>query len=93
MNTSLENWLLTQAAYYLEYEQPHKSIALLEAISIVYPEKIEVYRMLSYAYLQVARHEESILAADRFLKHARPDQDVQALKWIKGRALLHRKKQ
>ena len=93
MEKSLREWMFSQAAYYLEYLQPRKSIALLEAIRRLEPENPDVYRMLSYAYLQVDQSEESIKAADKFLRYVKPGTDTRAIKWIKGRALLRRKKQ
>jgi predicted Zn-dependent protease len=92
MNTPLRQWLLTQASYYMEYLQPRKSIALLEAVRRMDPKNPDVYRMLSYAYLQTDRPEDSIKAADTFLQYAKPGMDTRAIKWIKGRALLRKKK-
>ena len=93
MEKSLREWLFAQASYYLEYLQPRKSIALLEAIRRMEPENPDVYRMLSYAYLQVNQPVESIKAADTFLQYVKPGTDTRAIKWIKGRALLRKKKQ
>lgn len=92
MDKSLKTWLLSQASYYLEYMQPRKSIALLEALKCIDKENSDIYRMLSYAYLQAEQPEESIRAADNFLKYARPGNDIRAIKWIKGRALLKKRK-
>ena len=92
MEKSLQTWLLSQASYYLEYLQPRKSIALLEALQSIDEKNPDIYRMLSYAYLQAEQPEESIRAADNFLKYARPGTDIRAIKWIKGRALLKKKK-
>ncbi len=92
MEKSLKTWMLCQASYYLEYLQPEKTIALLNAVRTVDRENPDIYRMLSYAYLQAERPEESIRAADNFLKYAQPGSDVRAIKWIKGRALLKKKK-
>lgn len=92
MDKPLKNWILSQAAYYLEYLQPKKAIALLEAMRNMDKTNPDVYRMLSYAYLQIDRPEESIRAADNFLKYAKPGTDVRAIKWIKGRARLKKKK-
>ncbi|WP_419537103.1 hypothetical protein [Endozoicomonas sp.] len=92
MEKSLQTWLLSQASYYLEYLQPRKSIALLEALQSIDKKNPDIYRMLSYAYLQAEQPEESIRAADNFLKYARPGTDIRAIKWIKGRALLKKKK-
>lgn len=92
MDKSLRDWMLNQAAYYLEYLQPRKCIALLEAIRLLEPENPDVYRMLSYAYLQIEQPEESIRAADKFLQYMKPGTDIRAIKWIKGRALLRKKK-
>lgn len=91
MDAQIENWLFSQAAYYLEYLQPKKSIALLEALQILDPENPDVVRMLSYAYLENEQFEESIVAADLFLRQARSAKDIQAIKWIKGRASLKKK--
>ena len=84
--------MLAQASYYLEYLQPEKSIALLEALRRLDKTNPDIYRMLSYAYLQVQRPEDSIRAADNFVKYARPGTDIRAIKWIKGRARLQQKK-
>lgn len=92
MDKPLKDWLLGQASYYMEYLQPRKSIALLEAVRRLEPKNPDVYRMLSYAYLQIDRPEESIKAADIFLQYAKPGTDTRAIKWIKGRALLRKKK-
>lgn len=92
MEKPLREWLFSQASYYLEYLQPRKSIALLEAMRKMEPENPDVYRMLSYAYLQVERPEESIKAADSFLQTVKPGTDTRAIKWIKGRARLRMKK-
>ncbi|MGO0306238.1 hypothetical protein ACTL6P_06405 [Endozoicomonas acroporae] len=92
MDKSLKTWMLSQASYYLEYQQPRKSIALLEALMSIDKKNPDIYRMLSYAYLKVERPEESIRAADNFLKYARPGGDIRAIKWIKGRALLKKRK-
>lgn len=92
MDKSLKTWMLAQASYYMEYLQPRKSIALLEALQSIDKKNPDIYRMLSYAYLQAERPEESIRAADNFLKYTRPGSDVRAIKWIKGRALLKKKK-
>ena len=92
MDKSLKTWMLCQASYYLEYLQPEKTIALLNAVQAVDPENPDIYRMLSYACLQAGRPEESIHAADNFLKYAQPGSDVRAIKWIKGRALLKKKR-
>lgn len=92
MDHSLKTWLLSQAAYYLEYLQPRKAIALLKALESIDSKNPDIYRMLSYAYLQAELPEESIRAADSFLKYARPGSDVRAIKWIKGRALIKKKK-
>ncbi|WP_257255534.1 MULTISPECIES: hypothetical protein [unclassified Endozoicomonas] len=92
MNKPLRQWLLAQASYYMEYLQPRKSIALLEAVKRFEPQNPDVYRMLSYAYLQVDRPEDSIKAADTFLQYAKPGMDTRAIKWIKGRALLKKRK-
>ena len=93
MNVSVRKWMLSQASYYLEYLQPRKAIALLEAVRRLAPENPDAYRMLCYAYLQVNRPEDSIKAADIFLQYAKPGTDTRAIKWIKGRALLRKKKQ
>lgn len=92
MDQALKEWLFAQSAYYLEYLQPRKSIALLEAMRRMEPENPDVYRMLSYAYLQVDQPAESIRAADKFLQYVKPGTDTRAIKWIKGRALLRKKK-
>ena len=92
MEKPLKNWMMAQAAYYLEYLQPRKSIALLEALRQIDRKNPDVYRMLSYAYLQIDRPEDSIQAADTFVKYAKPGTDVRAIKWIKGRARLQMKK-
>ena len=92
MDKPLKNWMMAQASYYLEYLQPRKSIALLEALRRLDQKNPDVYRMLSYAYLQVKRPEDSIRAADSFVKYAEPGTDVRAIKWIKGRALLQKRK-
>lgn len=92
MDKSLKTWLFSQASYYLEYLQPRKSITLLKALQSMDKANPDVYRMLSFAYLQAEQPEESIRAADNFLKYARPGSDVRAIKWIKGRALLKKKK-
>ncbi len=92
MDKDLRHWLLSQASYYLEYLQPRKAIALLEAVRRMEPKNPDVYRMLSYAYLQVNRPEDSIKSADTFLQYAKPGTDTRAIKWIKGRALLRKKK-
>ena len=92
MDKTLKEWLFSQAAYYLEYLQPRKSIALLEAMRQMEPENPDVYRMLSYAYLQTDQPAESIKAADNFLQYVKPGTDTRAIKWIKGRALLRKKK-
>ena len=93
MNKELKSWLLSQASYYMEYLQFRKAIALLEALRRLEPENPDVYRMLSYAYLQTEQPEDSIKAADIFLQYAKPGTDTRAIKWIKGRALLRKKKQ
>ncbi|MDD7804298.1 MAG: hypothetical protein PUP46_01755 [Endozoicomonas sp. (ex Botrylloides leachii)] len=93
MDKSLRQWLFSQATYYLEYLQPCKSIALLEAVRRLEPNNPDVHRMLSYAYLKVDKPEESIKSADRFMQCVKPNTDVRAIKWIKGRALLKQKKQ
>ena len=92
MNKPLRQWLFSQASYYLEYLQPRKGIALLEALRKLEPDNPDVYRMLSYAYLKVDKPEESIKAADSFMQCVKPGTDVRAIKWIKGRALLQKKK-
>lgn len=92
MDKPLKTWLLSQASYYLEYLQPRKSIAILEALRCMDNKNPDIHRMLSYAYLQVDRPEESIQAADNFLQYSRPGSDVRAIKWIKGRALLKKRK-
>lgn len=92
MDKPLKKWMMAQAAYYLEYLQPKKSIALLEALRRLDPKNPDVYRMLSYAYLQVNRPEDSIRAADTFVKYVKAGTDVRAIKWIKGRALLQKRK-
>ena len=92
MNKPLKQWLLSQASYYMEYLQPRKSIALLEAVRRLEPANIDVHRMLSYAYLQADRPEDSIRSADTFLQYAKPGMDTRAIKWIKGRALLKKRK-
>ncbi|OED50118.1 hypothetical protein ACH42_01365 [Endozoicomonas sp. (ex Bugula neritina AB1)] len=92
MDKPLKNWMMAQAAYYLEYLQPRKSIALLEALRRLDPKNPDIYRMLSYAYLKVNRLEDSIRAADTFVRCVKPGTDVRAIKWIKGRALLQKKK-
>ena len=92
MDKALKEWLFAQASYYLEYLQPRKSIMLLEAMRKMEPENPDVYRMLSYAYLQVDQPEDSIRAADTFLQYVKPGTDTRGIKWIKGRALLRRKK-
>ena len=92
MDKPLKVWMLSQASYYLEYLQPKKSIALLEALRRIDKKNPDVYRMLSYAYLQVDQPEDSITAADNFLKYAKSGTDVRAIKWIKGRARLKKKK-
>ena len=53
MDKPLKTWMLSQASYYLEYLQPRKSIAILEALRRLDEKNPDVYRMLSYAYLQV----------------------------------------
>lgn len=88
----LKQWLLAQAAYYLEYLQPDKAIALLEALRTLEPGEPHVHRMLSYAYLKADRPEEAIAAADSFMQCVKPGTDTRAIKWIKGRALLKKKK-
>ena len=92
MEKPLQTWLLAQASYYIEYMQPRKSIALLKVLEAINPSNPDVHRMLSYAYLQAEQPEDSIRAADNFLRYARPDSDVRAIKWIKGRALLKKRK-
>ena len=92
MDKPLKTWMLSQASYYLEYLQPRKSIAILEALRRLDEKNPDVYRMLSYAYLQVDQPEDSIRAADSFVKYAKPGTDVRAIKWIKGRARLKQKK-
>ncbi len=92
MDKPLKTWMLSQASYYLEYLQPRKSIAILEALRRLDAKNPDVYRMLSYAYLQVDQPEDSIRAADNFVKYAKPGTDVRAIKWIKGRARLKQKK-
>ena len=37
MDNSLKTWMFCQASYYLEYLQPEKSIALLNAVQAVDP--------------------------------------------------------
>lgn len=93
MDKQLRQWLFAQATYYLEYLQPQKSIALLEAIRRLEPNNPDVHRMLSYAYLKVDNPAESIKSADKFIQCVTPGTDVRAIKWIKGRALLNKKKQ
>ncbi len=93
MDRELKQWLFSQASYYLEYLQPRKGIVLLEAIRRLEPGNPDVHRMLSYAYLKVEQPEESIKSADKFMQCVRPGTDVRAIKWIKGRALLNKKKQ
>ena len=85
--------MLAQASYYLEYLQPKKSIVLLEALRRLDRRNPDIYRMLSYAYLEVNQPEDAITAADSFLRYCKPGTNVKAMKWIKGRALLHKKKQ
>ncbi|WP_263322099.1 tetratricopeptide repeat protein [Endozoicomonas sp. Mp262] len=92
MDKPLKQWLLAQAAYYLEYLQPKKAIALLEAVRKLDPNEPDVHRMLSYAYLKANRPEESIKSADSFMQCVKPGTDTRAIKWIKGRALLKKKK-
>ncbi|MDP0562697.1 MAG: hypothetical protein QS721_10390 [Candidatus Endonucleobacter sp. (ex Gigantidas childressi)] len=92
MNTLLRQWFFAQASYYLEYLQPRKSIALLEALRKLEPENSDVHRMLSYAYLKVDNLEESVQSADSFIQCVKPGTDIRAIKWIKGRALLKKKK-
>ncbi len=92
MDKQLKSWMMSQAAYYLEYLQPKKSIALLEALRRLDRKNPDIYRMLSYAYLEAKRPEDSIKAADTFVKYAKPGRDVRAIKWIKGRALLQKRK-
>lgn len=93
MDNPLREWLFAQASYYLEYLQPEKGIALLEALRRLEPKNPDVHRMLSYAYLKVNKPEESIKAADSFMQCVKPGTDIRAIKWIKGRALLKKKKQ
>ncbi|WP_067522209.1 hypothetical protein [Endozoicomonas ascidiicola] len=92
MEKPLQTWMLCQASYYIEYMQPKKSIALLEALESMTPEDPDVYRMLSYAYLQADQPEDSLRAADNFLRYTPPGSDVRAINWIKGRALLKKRK-
>ena len=92
MDKPLVQWLFSQAIYYLEYLQPRKSLALLEAIRRLEPDNPDVHRMLSYTYLKVDKPEESIKSADTFMRCVEPGTDVRAIKWIKGRALLNQKK-
>ena len=92
MNKPLRQWLFSQASYYLEYLQPLKAIAILEALRRLEPKNPDVHRMLSYGYLKVDKPEESIKAADSFMQCVKPGTDIRAIKWIKGRALLKKKK-
>ncbi|PJE80931.1 hypothetical protein CI610_00089 [invertebrate metagenome] len=93
MERGMRLWLFSQASCYIEYQQSDKAIVLLEAMRRLEPENCDVHRMLSYGYLQVGKSEESIRAADTFLKYAKPGTDTRAIRWIRGRARLRRKKQ
>ncbi len=92
MDKPLKQWLLSQASYYMEYLQPRKAIAILEALRALEPNNPDIHRMLSYAYLKVEQPEESIKSADNFMQCVKPGTDTRAIKWIKGRAILKKKK-
>ena len=91
MDINMQNWLLSQASCYIEYQQSRKAIILLEAIRKLDAKNINVHRMLSYAYLEDGRTDDCISAADTFLKYAQKGSDTRAIRWIRGRARLRRK--
>lgn len=63
------------ADVYLDQGQPDRAAILLEALTVLEPGKIEVLRVLSYAWLLAGRHENALATIDALLQQdaAMPD--------------------
>lgn len=60
-------WLKALASLYLEANRFDESIALLEAMFLMFPKDIDTLRMMAQAYLQSNRYEEAVEATRRYL--------------------------
>ena len=66
LETHLLNWALSQAYIRLRYKQYDQCAILLKGLAELSPNSSEIYRMLSYVYLETNKSEECIAMVDRY---------------------------
>lgn len=79
---------LSLLAYlYLEHFKYEKALNLLKALNLMYPEDIQLLRMLSFAYLKNGYYQEALTYSEKSLKKGIDEEEIMASNLIKGKAL------
>lgn len=68
--------------------QLEKARVVLEGLDDIEPDRREVIKALSLAYLRAGRHEDALAATERFLRLSAVDPSTSPILLIRGRALI-----